>query len=865
MSQGNLLNMPQGKRYRGKLIHWEPTKGFGFVSEFSGLGGFPDNSLFVHVSYLEFPPDELHLGMILEYSVAPSRQEGKCMATSVTAVPVPVTPVRSGKPGPQIVVARPSTTASTTVGATAISLKPALVRKPELSCAASKAKNPPGSQEPPKTSSSGKFLVSQKSVPGSAVVAGGASLPDKPGLCTPSESKKGKKKDKSSRTSLQEGHDAAVAPADSPDRAAEFDHPPAQAKASSTPRPAEDFSSGSSKTAHRTSLGLGGAATAPGVACSQAKAPHPPSPLCPLTESNPAVSPRADGVYDMEWPKSSSSTPPKSPVPRFVSPTESSTWPIRSVDRSSCAGSSMSCMAAASTPCCSPRASAEESWQCGTVVASSLVKLFILGDDMVTRVKFFLREGSGLPVQKYHEGTEVRFIQNPVNPQLAVRVEVIKEAEGVLFEEGVIVEIAKDGKKGFVTPNASPASKILFNKEDLWIKVPYLRTGDRVLFKTVKLGGNDIAVNIRVQVVASAPCPDNSPERPEWKPVSLKDNIFIKLSLLAVAFLPDEVLKYMLEMQCSKSEGFSDVQELKRYLDHTFRRLLVQDSAGGVKGCYAPRSADPHILVFNTNLLEKSTVEGYTEGEFFLYAVLESNSAKLEKGVPFILKRFLSSETARQTYKKGRYVNPLETLAHPDYVGNQNGLFDPKVSISESLINVKHMLEDIDRFGFEFRQEVERQRQEVNYAGKRGKAAEDEVRARVERLVRAAAMVALNRCRANPRMAVPQFFSDRNNPRGELQFLLPVNPVHKLGPPTCAVTVSPNTACGVITSWQLDTVLSLDMARCNARLVSRIDQQWLKTYVPTPASSRGPRFLPREEDNFSDDDNNDDDDDQPEE
>lgn len=109
--------------------------------------------------------------------------------------------------------------------------------------------------------------------------------------------------------------------------------------------------------------------------------------------------------------------------------------------------------------------------------------------------------------------------------------------------------------------------------------------------------------------------------------------------------------------------------------------------------------------------------------------------------------------------------------------------------------------------------------------------------------------VSIRKATSNPRMAVPQFF----RPGGEggvLQLLLPLRLDSQSNVVTCAVPLTlreTTSAIGKPSTWdyRAGTLLSVDMALNNARLIQRIDQHWLSEGLGTqqqqqPQSQLGP-------------------------
>lgn len=82
--------------------------------------------------------------------------------------------------------------------------------------------------------------------------------------------------------------------------------------------------------------------------------------------------------------------------------------------------------------------------------------------------------------------------------------------------------------------------------------------------------------------------------------------------------------------------------------------------------------------------------------------------------------------------------------------------------------------------------------------------------------------LAMKRVNRNYKAAVPQFFWDKNATAGELQLLLPLCLIH---PSKADVALAVNRTNNVYSG---ETILTLDMAYNNARLLARPDTEWLQ-------------------------------------
>jgi stalled ribosome rescue protein Dom34 len=90
----------------------------------------------------------------------------------------------------------------------------------------------------------------------------------------------------------------------------------------------------------------------------------------------------------------------------------------------------------------------------------------------------------------------------------------------------------------------------------------------------------------------------------------------------------------------------------------------------------------------------------------------------------------------------------------------------------------------------------------------------------------------IKKARSNYRHAVPQFFRDKGNEGdGELQLLLPIELV-KDQPVAVAIRLEERELNGTIVyEYMIKTLLTMEMACSNARLLQKIDQDWLTAYL----------------------------------
>jgi cold shock CspA family protein len=215
---------------------------------------------------------------------------------------------------------------------------------------------------------------------------------------------------------------------------------------------------------------------------------------------------------------------------------------------------------------------------------------------------------------------------------------------------------------------------------------------------------------------------------------------------------------------------------LDSYLEHTYLRLAE------TKGVRVTANED--FLSFNTGLV--------TDNQEAIYCICELNPDF--SGRKWRFAKFVKESDRDFVSKFGANVPPLaEYFEDPSDL-----LFDRRLQL---FINIDHILENIDRFPkhLQGNQFVARQ------------------------LLTSAQVQTEKRVYRNYKTAIPQFFRDRGK-KGVMQLLLPICLEHP-SRADLALTVAKNPDG---TAYLSSTVLTLDMAYCNARLLARPDTEWLK-------------------------------------
>lgn len=216
---------------------------------------------------------------------------------------------------------------------------------------------------------------------------------------------------------------------------------------------------------------------------------------------------------------------------------------------------------------------------------------------------------------------------------------------------------------------------------------------------------------------------------------------------------------------------------LRSYILYTFHRLSEMDE--GIS-----YSADQRHASFNTGLVTPNQEE--------IYGIFVRNDRDV--GPPWKLDGFHKASDRLFINQFGGNAPPLaEYFDDPADL-----LFDRRC---ELFISIDHVLERIDRF-------PEHLRSNEFLARSLLLSAEAQTKKRVYR---------------NYKTAIPQYFRDRGG-AGKLQLLLPIcleNPAKA----DLALTVERNEAGN---AYRSSTVLTLDMAYNNARLLARPDREWLQ-------------------------------------
>lgn len=216
---------------------------------------------------------------------------------------------------------------------------------------------------------------------------------------------------------------------------------------------------------------------------------------------------------------------------------------------------------------------------------------------------------------------------------------------------------------------------------------------------------------------------------------------------------------------------------LGNYLRYTFKRLVQQ---GKIEE--SSDSQGTKVAAFNTGL--------FTPNYEAIYAFFEANRDPNRQ--PWVLKDFVPESDRRMAFFERRpavaryFDNPAELIYDPD---------------RELIPNLDHIIDDnVDRYPADLRDNTHRRRM----------------------MLQGQAIEAGKRAQMNYKVAVPQFYFGRDGAEpGRIQLLLPLcfaTPAHA----DLALVVERE-----LRAYRAFTVLPLDLAYKNARLIAKPESEWL--------------------------------------
>lgn len=218
---------------------------------------------------------------------------------------------------------------------------------------------------------------------------------------------------------------------------------------------------------------------------------------------------------------------------------------------------------------------------------------------------------------------------------------------------------------------------------------------------------------------------------------------------------------------------------LFNYVRHTFKRALEQYPQGTIRWT---GDADP-LLAFDTGLL--------TEHYQAIYGVFETNRHPREDKPPYYLRKYC--------VESDYLLRSFECL--PDLVSYIEDPSDLVIDFRKRIVlNLEHIVDDnVSRFP----ESLQNQPAHV-----------------LRSMVQSSIDDSLKRARRNYKIAIPQFFWIGRT-KGRVQLLLPLCLVDRSSADLAvAFDIGEN-------DYRGSTILTLDMAYNNARLLARPDRDWL--------------------------------------
>lgn len=258
----------------------------------------------------------------------------------------------------------------------------------------------------------------------------------------------------------------------------------------------------------------------------------------------------------------------------------------------------------------------------------------------------------------------------------------------------------------------------------------------------------------------------------------------------------------------SNSEKAGQYWVLKSYIEHTYLRLLEEDKTSSGN---APKKIIRFKgnVYFNTGLLDRYFRQLFISGELetynFTHPYLECRQIELIKNVT----AYSENESAiSRIFSK----NNLPGIAKY-FEEREDVVFDATLDIS---LNDHHIFFDgvergrIPRYKAEFDECKEDERKLDKLITKM--TGEFDLACTRAKLL----------AERNYKLAVPQYWEEK----GEIQFLLPIYLDNSNNTPDCAIALSLDTE-GPNPYYRGESILTLDMAYSNARLIVKPDAYWL--------------------------------------
>lgn len=248
------------------------------------------------------------------------------------------------------------------------------------------------------------------------------------------------------------------------------------------------------------------------------------------------------------------------------------------------------------------------------------------------------------------------------------------------------------------------------------------------------------------------------------------------------------------------------------YLKNTFLRLTETDSDDkSIVGFFPENSDEPSVVCFNTGLLSNKVEP--------VFALLTPNKYRQGENEAFYLTEFKTSGQLQNKFLMQKLnADPVPTYLLPLRAKYYE---DPSLLFYDHRIPIEKDYNKIDWDFLLFKKNIKRLPEIYRHLS------DEELLTRIH----AALSVAEIKAQYNPRCVVPQYYWDERTEHGQLQLLLPVNlQGKKTGEIDCAVALvlhEERTMNGIMRSYKPTTLVSLEIAFNNSRLLQKVDQAWL--------------------------------------
>jgi hypothetical protein len=278
------------------------------------------------------------------------------------------------------------------------------------------------------------------------------------------------------------------------------------------------------------------------------------------------------------------------------------------------------------------------------------------------------------------------------------------------------------------------------------------------------------------------------------------------------SYMPYSALQLLGQDVARKEDWGRDFKILKNYIKNTYN-FLVSNEPGKllVHRGKSAEGKEVEYVVFNTGLFDRHFHAVY--GVF-----MESDNSADVQQRKYVFKHWWTEQQLTANWTKPRVAKdelPDRAVFIQSY---SDTVFDPNIPLIEP--QIKHILADDAQHG-------------RLQAVMKSKGIDTKDNMILTNLLTGAIETAKKRVKENFRTVVPQYYRDRNAGKGTIQLLLPLH----LGESDLPDLVMPITKVlvpgreGSTPSdyeYHISTILTLAMAYNNARLICRIESEWLR-------------------------------------